>query len=590
MKIFFLFIFLFSDFGIIFGNECLFKAESFLPEDSYFQKAPFYFLKNVPSSIKLFSGTDLSFFRDQSIVSRYRYRLDIPVGNATAIDRSITRWSPWLSFDFIEILIPVLDLEGGYKLLIEYQKNKSDEILKFERVFYVYRLIAAYSAEPVKSPDVPPTLEKKVETSGSVQKTSDKNTGLGMTFPKDENIPVKALKTRNFISLEKLTLNTTKIDLLRLNSKGIDRPISGVNISLPGHLGNIDHVEEPPLALETENHSDKAGIGESLNEPYFNNLLKEAFESKNEKMVKNSILKGAGRDFRGVDGGNVFHLLSDSTADDEVIKVLISNGISLNATDDRGNSPLHLAILNSQNNYARLLINIGADLDSKNKLELSPLHLASILDNRPIAGELITYGAEVDIYGNTGYTPLHIASELNHLDLAGDLLSMGANPKLKTFQGLKAKEIAKIQKSREMSRLIGGSFEVLSDASESNSSQAISYLRTARLNPKYEFMLPYDNNLVKKRQFNKTLGMISIPVLFLSSSGAALLKSKANNYYSLYQNAETIDIARQNYDKTLKYDRFTYISGGVSLISAYGILHSFIRKKSLNNSMYKLLY
>lgn len=581
---------MFFDFGFIIGNESRLKAEPFLPEVASYQKTPFYFLKNVPSSIKLFSGADLSFFRDQSIVASYRYRIDIPSNNATAIDRSLTRWSPWLSFNFIELVIPVLDMEGGHKLIIEYKKNKSDEILKFERVFYVYRLTASYSGEPVISPSKPPSVEKRIETSGSVQKTPDKNAGREINAKSYGEIPVTFVKTKDFISLEKIKLSTSNIDILRLNANGIDRPGRGVNIILDILPGNVSDEDTIGFDKERQVLSDKPGRGVSLNEPSYDMLLEEAFETKNVTQIKNSIMKGAGSGFHGVDGGNVFHLLNDSTADDSIVKVLLSYGFSLNGTDDRGNSPLHLAILTSQNDYAQLLIKNGADLNLKNKLKLSPLHLATILDNHIIAGELIINGAEVDIFGNSGYTPLHIASELNHLDLAKDLLSMGASPKLKTFQGLKAKEIAKIQKSREMSRLIGGSFEILSEPSESSSSQAISHLRTARLNPKYEFILPYDNNLVKKRQYNKILGIISVPVFVLSSSGAALLKSKADGFYSLYKNAETFDIARQNYDKTLKFDRFTYISGGVSLISLYGIIHSAMRKKSINNRMYKFLY
>lgn len=590
MKILFLFIFLFFDCNIINGNECLFKAESFLPEDSYSQKAPFYFLKNVPSSLKLFSGTDLSFFRDQSIVSSYRYRIDIPAGNATAIDRILTRWSPWLTFDFIEIIIPVLDLEGAYKLIIEYQRDKSDEILRFERVFYVYRLIGAYTGDPVESRTLPPPVEKKIETSGSVQKTPDRNTVLRNTSVSNEKMPVKTLKSKDFISLDKVVLNTSTIDLLKLNPIGKDPSQTGANITMSNQTGNNDTEGINIFDQNTREQSNKAGIEASRSEPDNNNLLKEAFESKNVKMVKSSILKGAGSNFIGFEGGNVFHLLSDSTADDEVVKVLINNNISLNGADDRGNSPLHLAILNSQNNYARLLINNGADLDSKNKLDLSPLHLASILDNRQIAGELIINGAEVDSFGNSGYTPLHIASELNHLEIASELLSMGANPKLKTFQGLKAKEIAKIQNNREMSRLLGGSFDVSSDASDLSSSQAISYLRTARLNPKFEFSLQYDEGLVKKRQINKVVGMISIPALLLSSSGVAFLKSRADHYYSLYQKAETIDMARLYYDNALQYDTYTYITGGFSVISIYGIIHTALRKNTINKRLLKMFY
>ena len=99
----------------------LLKLKFFLSEFSLYQETPFYFLKPVPPTIKLPDKIDLSFFRNQSVVSQYRYRLEIPAGGVTAIDRNFTRWSPWISFDFIEFIIPMLDREGGYKLNIEYK-------------------------------------------------------------------------------------------------------------------------------------------------------------------------------------------------------------------------------------------------------------------------------------------------------------------------------------------------------------------------------------------------------------------------------------------------------------------------------------
>ena len=139
--------------------------EPCLSEFILYQEAPFYFLKPVPQTIKLPDKIDLSFFRNQSVVSEYRYRLEIPPGGATAIDMSFTRWSPWISFDFIELIIPVLDREGGYKLNVEYKTSKGSEILKFEKLFYVYRVIPGTYGEITKS-----------ETSAGSNKTVSKTT------------------------------------------------------------------------------------------------------------------------------------------------------------------------------------------------------------------------------------------------------------------------------------------------------------------------------------------------------------------------------------------------------------------------------
>ena len=111
-----------------------------------------------------------------------------------------------------------------------------------------------------------------------------------------------------------------------------------------------------------------------------------------------------------------------------------------------------------------------------------------------------------------------------------------------------------------------------------------------KLSPQFDINLAYNKDLVKKRQFNKVVGIISIPIFAICTAGTVYFRSEANNYYSSYKNAETIDVAKHYYDKTMQYDTYTYISGGVSLASAFGIIHSAIRKKSISNKMCKTLY
>ena len=48
--------------------------------------------------------------------------------------------------------------------------------------------------------------------------------------------------------------------------------------------------------------------------------------------------------------------------------------------------------------------------------------------------------------------------------------------------------------------------------------------------------------------------------------------------------------ARQYYDKTLELDMYSYISGGVSLTSLFGIVYSAIKKENITTRMRKTLY
>ena len=85
------------------------------------------------------------------------------------------------------------------------------------------------------------------------------------------------------------------------------------------------------------------------------------------------------------------------------------------------------------------------------------------------------------------------------------------------------------------------------------------------------------------------LQIVSVPLFIVSGSYTVLLKSKANQYYSLSRIAESEEMAKVYYEKTRKYDSNAYISGGVSLVSAFNIIRSTLRKKSLSAKMYKTI-
>jgi hypothetical protein len=218
---------------------------------------------------------------------------------------------------------------------------------------------------------------------------------------------------------------------------------------------------------------------------------------------------------------------------------------------------------------------------------LSPLHLAVFLGDEDVVKDLIRSGADINLKGNTGYTPLHIASQLNYIDIAKNLLINSAKAGIKTDQGLSAKEIARIQNYPEMVKLISKrGFDTISTPKSSYTINRIVKASDRQI-PDIDFNLPYDKELAKKRQFSKVIQIISVPVFILSTAGMAYLKSEANHYYSLSKIAETEEMAKYYYDKTAQYDKYAYISGGVSLVSVYGFIHSTVRKKNISGKMHK---
>jgi len=280
--------------------------------------------------------------------------------------------------------------------------------------------------------------------------------------------------------------------------------------------------------------------------------------------------------------------LDDNFASERMVSMLKKKGFSINEADNYGNSPLHYAILTGEFRYANSLMNQGADLNLKNQLELSPLHLAALLNDKEIVNSLVNKGAEINMKGNTGYTPLHIASEMNYIEIAKNLLENGAKKGIKTDQKLSPKAIAKIQNNHDMVKLIRGKSSYSINMSKSISANTVTHLNSYKNQDlRIDFNLQYDKKLVKKRQFNKVIQIISVPAFALSSAGITYMKSKADHYYSLSKIAETEDMAKVFYDKSTKYYAYTYISVGISLVSAYGFIHSTLRKKGISNKMYK---
>jgi ankyrin repeat protein len=547
--------------------------EAYVPIAFISQQAPFYFLNSIPSAVKLAGKINLSFFRNQSIVYQYRYRLELPNGVISDLDRRFITWSQWTKDNLTEFMVPRLDQEGGYKLIIEYMTPDLGETRKFEKPFYVYRenpkikdKIAEINTEPVrdKTPAKPsPTTEKKAP---------------------ETKLVTKPVTTQ--IESEKASNTIPATD----KSNKQNEPANGNQAAVKNSNEKIASVSVPLAVDKSTDRAEKKVVIEKNVLADYDKLLAEAIENKDPALFRNSIQNGASCDIKSTDGGNIFHIIDGSLANEEMISMLKSKGISINEPDSYGNSPLHVAILEGKKEYATSLINQGADLNLRNNLDLAPLHIAAYINDDEALNKLLNKGAEFNLKGNSGYTPLHIASEMNHFKIAKDLLLAGAKENLKTDQKLTPKALAKIQKNPEMQKLIGKKGHYGDDSQGSFSAKNINPLHAVNQNPKYDFNLPYDNKLVRKRQFNKVVQIITVPVFIAGTYVTTRLNHEANSYYGLYKRAESEAKARVYYDKTKRYDSYTYISGGISLVNLYGFIHSTSKKKSISNKLHKTFY
>ncbi len=107
----------------------------------------------------------------------------------------------------------------------------------------------------------------------------------------------------------------------------------------------------------------------------------------------------------------------------ETVKKYLDDGKDVNAKDDTGMTPLHLAAMYGRKEIAELLIAKGADVNAKDDARWTPLHYAG--GSKEVAELLIAKGADVnakndgaewDAKNKDGDTPLDV------MQTAGDLL------------------------------------------------------------------------------------------------------------------------------------------------------------------------
>lgn len=535
------------------------------------QKEPFYFLNPVPPKTRLFDKIDLSFFRNQLMVTQYRYRLEIPKGAIPDIDQSLMIWSGWTNNDFNEIKIPRIDQEGGYKLVIEYRPSAGSEVKSFVIPFYVYRTFTTPGTENVTRKAQPKSDIKVAQNQPPVTKVVPE---------KPATASVKTATTLSNTQVEKKRPSNKLMDLKDVRiDVNLTPKIAMQTVKIPTQTETIPETDNIP-----DSEIDTLG-GNKL--PDYDRLLTEAIERRDTLSINEYIQNGAGTNLKGKYGGNIFHLLNEVEPGRGMIAVLRDKGFSINETDDLGNSSLHYAVLAGRNSYARTLIDQGADMNIKNKDLLSPLHLAVFSRNEGAVKDLLKNGADVNLKGNTGYTPLHIASELNYNELVTDLMQYKARKSLRTDQGLSPKTIARIQKNQEILDLMRTKHNSVSDTSLTTAPARDINLNINGSLPNINFNLPYDKNLAKRRQFNKVVQIISIPVFVLSTSIFVNLRSKANHYYSMSKIAETEAMAKEYYDKANKYKKNSNIPGSISLVSLLSEIQSTMKKRTISKKMYK---
>lgn len=141
-------------------------------------------------------------------------------------------------------------------------------------------------------------------------------------------------------------------------------------------------------------------------------------------------------------------------ANDFIVNTLIRWGFDFSDKDRRGNTPLHIAVIQNRNKIIPLLLAKRALLDIEDRDGNTALHLAVKTGNIESVQQLIRHGTNVNYVNKKNWrTPLHYAVMYNHDDILAILLAHGADVAAKT-----------------------GSLTALHIAAERNNEQAVSLL------------------------------------------------------------------------------------------------------------------
>ena len=177
------------------------------------------------------------------------------------------------------------------------------------------------------------------------------------------------------------------------------------------------------------------------------------FDDDREKLLQLLSVHGGDVDERDADGNTALHRLCTGFYDVDKVESmasLIASGANVNATNNLGQTPLHVASGKiglwddndpPVNSPFQLLVYKKADVNAQDNQGRTPLHVLSISDTSfkdEATHLLISAGANPNLQDNEGMTPLHLVASSGLAFSEGavqNLLDAGANPNIQDKKG-----------------------------------------------------------------------------------------------------------------------------------------------------------
>jgi acetoin utilization deacetylase AcuC-like enzyme/ankyrin repeat protein len=138
------------------------------------------------------------------------------------------------------------------------------------------------------------------------------------------------------------------------------------------------------------------------------------------------------------------------------LKFLVEKGSNINAKDERGRTPLHLAA-SCTLTYTKVVLELGGDssVSLRDRRGHHPMHYALCSsDSEQITSLLLEKGANLNGVCGYGKTVLHYAASCGHTVVAMKLVSAGADVNIEDKRGLKAVDYARKSGHEHMSTVL----------------------------------------------------------------------------------------------------------------------------------------
>jgi len=146
------------------------------------------------------------------------------------------------------------------------------------------------------------------------------------------------------------------------------------------------------------------------------------------KKVNVSLLPSTSLSLSREEGEHLINMIDNS--DVESIRVLINNGLNINATIVGDGNALIVATRNNNDTLVNELIQLGADIDQPSSNDGTPLIVAVQTNNLKLIKEFIQLGANIDKVAENDETALINASRQGNYDVVELLVENGANVNL----------------------------------------------------------------------------------------------------------------------------------------------------------------